>query len=426
MAAVPITILATLVAAGSAQTPSGLANASAVSTYTYSQAGQHAWGGLCTGGRLQSPIAIDVSTALRPTLATAQQLLYTRLIAGPNQVQFIASDNAQIKNDGHTLRVVPLGGVGNFGSFNLPSGTFVAPEIKFRFPAEHKITNGLNDAAAMAGELQIMFENPTKDGFVGFSVLLNAVPSEKLMQQRHKDFFEALRFKPDAKDMAHLGNSLPSSAGSSIALNTRVDLAAAIMPDIRTNYFHYTGSLTAPPCTEGVPWYVVQKPVNVTWIMLQAAKDAILQAGKVQASGNNRMLQPTNGRAVILDALATDRFDHVLGSMAQTTRPPMQDRTHTNDTIPGTALPTTTTTSLQIAVGSSSSGSFVQGSLPNFFYQPASASSQSSGPHFTRLACLALVCAICCAILLLGGIAGALCSRGKKKRKGKPKQEELF
>eukprot|EP00955_Chlamydomonas_euryale_P106627 365717-Chlamydomonas_euryale.AAC.13 len=32
----------------------------------------------------------------------------------------------------------------------------------------------------------------------------------------------------------------------------------------RYSYVHYQGSLTTPPCTEGVEWYVMTKPIKVS------------------------------------------------------------------------------------------------------------------------------------------------------------------
>jgi carbonic anhydrase len=63
-----------------------------------------------------------------------------------------------------------------------------------------------------------------------------------------------------------------------------------ILPD-RLTHYHYTGSLTTPPCTEGVQWFVLNTPVEVS-------KGQILQFRSAY-SRNNRPLQPLNGRKVI-------------------------------------------------------------------------------------------------------------------------------
>jgi len=64
-------------------------------------------------------------------------------------------------------------------------------------------------------------------------------------------------------------------------------------------YFTYTGSLTSPPCTEGVKWYVMKRPLGVQAEQLSTltalfAGNANFAAGH----GNNRNTQPINNRPV--------------------------------------------------------------------------------------------------------------------------------
>ena len=54
----------------------------------------------------------------------------------------------------------------------------------------------------------------------------------------------------------------------------------------------YSGSLTTPPCTEGVNWLVMKKPVALS----KAQIDAITAV----YSDNYRPVQPLNGRAVVI------------------------------------------------------------------------------------------------------------------------------
>jgi carbonic anhydrase len=55
-------------------------------------------------------------------------------------------------------------------------------------------------------------------------------------------------------------------------------------------YYTYMGSLTAPPCTEGVTWFVLKNPVDISPEEINAF--AMLYAHDV------RPLQPLNGRVV--------------------------------------------------------------------------------------------------------------------------------
>lgn len=57
------------------------------------------------------------------------------------------------------------------------------------------------------------------------------------------------------------------------------------------SYFHYLGSLTTPPLTENVEWYVLPQPVT-----LSAAQLARFSA---RYSHNNRAVQPMNKRPLV-------------------------------------------------------------------------------------------------------------------------------
>lgn len=55
--------------------------------------------------------------------------------------------------------------------------------------------------------------------------------------------------------------------------------------------YHYLGSLTTPPLTENVEWYVMDTPVHLS--------QAQLDAFRARYRHNNRNVQPLNGRPVI-------------------------------------------------------------------------------------------------------------------------------
>jgi carbonic anhydrase len=60
----------------------------------------------------------------------------------------------------------------------------------------------------------------------------------------------------------------------------------------REKYFLYNGSLTTPPCTEGVSWVVMQQPITASTEQLQHYHDLL-------GFDNNRTLQPRNARVVL-------------------------------------------------------------------------------------------------------------------------------
>jgi carbonic anhydrase len=63
-----------------------------------------------------------------------------------------------------------------------------------------------------------------------------------------------------------------------------------LLPSDTAAYYMYMGSVTAPPCTEGVAWFVLKKPITVSPAQMKAF--AKLYPDDV------RLPQPLNGRIV--------------------------------------------------------------------------------------------------------------------------------
>lgn len=61
------------------------------------------------------------------------------------------------------------------------------------------------------------------------------------------------------------------------------------------DYYRTMGSLTTPPCTEGVNWIIFEQPITISNTQLNELKTLL------HHHANNRPVQPTNGRLVIED-----------------------------------------------------------------------------------------------------------------------------
>jgi carbonic anhydrase len=83
-------------------------------------------------------------------------------------------------------------------------------------------------------------------------------------------------------------NNLPLERDQQLAATSPIDPAKLLPDDPR--YITYMGSLTKPPCTEGVLWIVMKTPVQIS--AEQIAIFAHLY------SMNARPLQPSNGRLI--------------------------------------------------------------------------------------------------------------------------------
>jgi carbonic anhydrase len=66
--------------------------------------------------------------------------------------------------------------------------------------------------------------------------------------------------------------------------------ATGLLPQDR-GYYTFTGSLTTPPCTEGVTWFVLKTPQRIS----QSQADTF---GKLYPS-DARPIQPLNGRELL-------------------------------------------------------------------------------------------------------------------------------
>ena len=72
--------------------------------------------------------------------------------------------------------------------------------------------------------------------------------------------------------------------------DARID-ASAVVPSERRAYFHYKGSLTTPPCSEGVQWFVLADAIEVSPVQIRTFERIL--------GSNSRPLQRLNDRLLI-------------------------------------------------------------------------------------------------------------------------------
>lgn len=83
---------------------------------------------------------------------------------------------------------------------------------------------------------------------------------------------------------------LPAKAGDRRSLSP--ELAAQELLPANRDYYRYEGSLTTPPCSEGVRWFVLKQPVT-------ASAAQIGRLAQVLGHPNNRPVQPIGARVVL-------------------------------------------------------------------------------------------------------------------------------
>ena len=111
-------------------------------------------------------------------------------------------------------------------------------------------------------------------------------------QNKQKEYLVIAVFVEQGKVHAPLKKvweNIPS-LGKTITLDNALN-AFDFMPESK-EYFKINGSLTAPPCSEGVTWLVLKKPI-------EASTSQINQLTKRFPKGNSRPIMPLNARVIL-------------------------------------------------------------------------------------------------------------------------------
>jgi carbonic anhydrase len=166
-----------------------------------------------------------------------------------------------VVNDGRSLRVgYPP------GSFLIAGGReYELTGFHFHIPGEHRI-NG------MAADMEIQFEHRDREGRM-------AVVAVPMVAGRRMN-----------STLSRIWDHLPPKGGESYYGRQVGINPIFLLPTVR-DYYSYVGSLTEPPCTEGVEWFVLTTPVEVDASYLQRMARLV--------PGNVRPVQPLNGRPVL-------------------------------------------------------------------------------------------------------------------------------
>jgi carbonic anhydrase len=213
-------------------------------SYTGAEGPSH-WEGACATGKNQSPIDLSTRAAKHGNLP-ALTFAYK-----PTPLHVI--------DNGHSIQV----DVDKGSSLTVEGAQYALVQFHFHKPSEETI-----DGKHFAMVVHLVH----KDAAGKLAVV--AVP------------LEAGAANPL---IATVWKNLPKEKGHSVApAGVTID-PSQLVPANRT-YFTYTGSLTTPPCTEGVRWFVLTHPTAVSG-------DEIASFAKLYPA-NARPPQPLNGRPV--------------------------------------------------------------------------------------------------------------------------------
>ena len=220
-------------------------------TYEGEEGPEH-WGEInpdyaaCGTGKSQSPIDVKA--------AEGDDLTNISFNYQPSEVNIL--------NNGHTVQV------------NYDSGSYIeldgvrydVAQFHYHAPSEHAV-----DGKLVAAELHIVHKN-ADGGLAVVGILLD----EGAQNDAFQPFIENLPAE----------ESEVSDAG--VKIN-----AADLLPVVQTTY-RYSGSLTTPPCSEGVNWLLMTTPVEISTEQISALESLF-------DHGNNRPVQPLNDRPLVED-----------------------------------------------------------------------------------------------------------------------------
>jgi carbonic anhydrase len=222
-------------------------------------AGPAEWGSLpgnsaCAAGKRQSPV--DLATRA-PFPVEAKDL--------PNLVFKYGTTKLHLVNNGHTVQA----DVEKGSTVEIDGAAWALLQLHFHAPSEHSL-----DGLHYPMEMHLVHAGP--DGKPGLVVGVFLVQGG-----------DNPAFTPLLSDLPKVKGARKDDS------SVTVDLAK-LLPENRA-YLAYDGSLTTPPCTEGIRWYVLRSPMGITGEQLGAFVTV------PHLNPTNRPVQPLAGRKVLLD-----------------------------------------------------------------------------------------------------------------------------
>ncbi len=211
--------------------------------------GPEYWGDLdpayiaCMEGNAQSPIAIDRTV---------------KSIKDNLQIHYAVSSGI-VRDNGHTWEVVCE--PGNYLKIN--GQRYGLRQLHFHSPGEHWIAGRPADM-----ELHLVHINAA-GAVVVLGILLDIGDENPFIDQ--------------------VWQKVPSDEGDDYVEDI-YDLQLPALVEPTAAYYTYNGSLTTPPCSEGVNWIILIKPQTIAY-------DQVRFFGNIFPN-NNRPLQKLNGRTV--------------------------------------------------------------------------------------------------------------------------------
>ena len=167
--------------------------------------------------------------------------------------------SSEILNNGHAIQT----NVKNGSTITVDNITFELKQFHFHNPSENNINS-------KSYPLEAHFVHTSKGGELAVIAVMFEEGKEN----------QALK---------ELWAKMPNHIGEQHQIDAKA--LDALLPKER-DYYRFNGSLTTPPCTEGVRWFVMKNSVTLSKTQIEILK-------KVMHHHNNRPIQLTNARTIL-------------------------------------------------------------------------------------------------------------------------------
>lgn len=215
--------------------------------------GPGSWGSLmpeysACKGRQQSPIDIRTKSAIESDLG---KIKFNWRESGLN-----------VLNNGHTIQVNYDRG----STIKVNSGKFNLQQLHFHAPSEHALNGKRYD-------MEAHFVHKAANG---------------------EQTIVGVFFKEGKKNpaLSPVWDNMPAAGKTNKVPGIKIK-ASDLLPSDTKAYFHYMGSLTTPPCSEVVNWYILAEPIEMSKAQIKAFSKMI--------PANNRPVQRLNRRFVLVN-----------------------------------------------------------------------------------------------------------------------------
>lgn len=198
------------------------------------------------GGKVESPINIDTSKTIKAHMPP--------LAFDYNPFNFTIVDN------GHTIQVINTGA----NKLTLDGTQFDFKQFHFHHTGEHAV-NGIKGDM----ELHLVHADPITGNLLVLAVVIKEGAANTTIEK--------------------VWNNIPAIKEKEVA--TAISLNLNDLLPANKKYYTYTGSLTTPPCTDGIEWIILKQPITMSKEQIETFAHSY--------ENNARPLQPLNNRYVL-------------------------------------------------------------------------------------------------------------------------------